>query len=143
MTTPTPFPISDFFKPLVAYVDTNLAALTLGTNLFAGDRPLDAPDACVALYERGGGTSFESIGMLSIRIQVLTRGLTYFEARDLAFTVYNLLHGMAGVDLPVLTSGEAWTINTCRAPTLPQLLGRDETGRTEITANYVFEAEEL
>ncbi len=142
MTIPTPSPISDFFKPIVAYVDAQ-TTLTLDTDLFPGDRPLDAPDACVGLYERGGATSYESLGMLSIRIQVLARGKTYFEARDLAFLVYNVLHGMAGVDLPVLTSGESWTINTCRAPTLPQLLGRDETGRTEFTANYIFEAEEL
>ena len=36
------------------YISNNVAGLTLGTNLYAGFTPVDAPDDCVTVFNRVG-----------------------------------------------------------------------------------------
>jgi hypothetical protein len=81
------------------YLDTQLASLTLGTNLFLGRLP-DSPDKCVALLEYGGSTPISTLGsdamprMEMPRIQVLSRDVAYSDARALAISVWQVIEGI-------------------------------------------------
>ena len=124
-------------KQITTYIGTQ-AGLTIGTDLFAGFRPSNAPDECVTILETGGGKpDFYLPDSVEKMIQVLTRGKTYFSARDLADSVYEKLHGKAGIALPVVDA-KSFYVNTIDALQVPQFIGIDEKGRIEFSANFIF-----
>jgi hypothetical protein len=81
------------------YLDAQLGSLTLGTNLFLGRLPTD-PDKCVALLEYGGSTPVSTLGSDAMprmelpRIQVLSRDVTYADARSLAISIWLVIEGI-------------------------------------------------
>lgn len=84
---------------IATYLDSQLATLTLGTNLFVGRMP-DTPDTCVALYEYGGASPTEVMGgatppvLENPRLQVATRDASYANAETLARSIWNALTGV-------------------------------------------------
>lgn len=84
---------------IATYLDSQLASLTLGTNLFVGRMP-DTPDTCVAIYEYGGASPEEVMGGASSpalenpRIQVATRDAAYANAETLARSIWSALSGV-------------------------------------------------
>ena len=82
-----------------AYVDSQMATLTLGTNLFLGRLP-DTPDKCVGLFEYGGGSPINTLGSDAMptmelpRLQVLARDVAYSDARSLAISVWAVIEGI-------------------------------------------------
>ena len=84
---------------LGSYLDTQVASLTLGTNLFLGRLP-DSPDSAVALYEYAGEIPVSVMGGDALpilkrpRIQVLSRASTYSASRSQAITVWLVLEGI-------------------------------------------------
>lgn len=114
-------------KELCTYIDTN-TSFTLGTDLFAISVDSDKIDECVVIAETGAGLAH---GLLTdyrqIPLTAYTRATTRFTARDNAYTVFNLLHGVQQVSLPVIGSGAVYVCNfECRTP---YYLGLDESGR--------------
>jgi len=69
-------------------------------------------------------------------VQVLVRDEDSPSANDLAFLIYNLLHGRAEFDLPVITTGEIYTIYTIDADSIPQSVGQNESGLFEFSTNF-------
>jgi hypothetical protein len=111
----------------------------VGVDLFVGHRPQDAPDRCQVLLERSGGVlHFDLPDRVDLVVQVLSRGLTYFNARDDAYTIFNTIHGTAGWTLPTLTTGESYKAMTIEAQAAPQAIGQDDKGRYEFSTNYIF-----
>lgn len=128
-------------KEIAKYID-NQTVLTLGTTLFAGFMPADVDGANVTVIETGGVPNFDLLDQQAKTIQVLSRSSDYWTARTNALLVHNLLHGMKGVSLPVV-SVAAYFVNTGEALSVPQSLGQDEKGRYVISTNYVLRIENV
>ncbi len=130
----------------VAQYIANQTGGVVGEDLFIGARPGGGADACVVILEdddrRGDADRIaerDLADVTSLGFGVLTRGLTYFTARERAWAVHQCLTGRAcaGHRLPVLTEGEAWVAHSFSAPGAPRHLGSDSQGRHEWTAAYV------
>lgn len=89
---------------LGAYLGSQVASLTLGTNLFLGRMP-DTPDTCVALYEYGGDVPLNVMGSDALppveqpRLQVLVRAAGYSSARTLALECWTEIEGILNESL--------------------------------------------
>ena len=83
-------------EDLGGYLDTQLAALTAGTNLFYGLLP-ETPNVCVSLYENAGAPPNFTMGSNNLpqlerpQLQVFVRHTSYSTGRDLADSVYRVL----------------------------------------------------
>ena len=87
------------------YVDTQVASLTMGTNLFLGMMP-NSPDLCAVVFERVGNTPIEhlrdgGISVERLRIQVLVRGARddYATPRDLSLQIKGVLQSVVDQSL--------------------------------------------
>jgi hypothetical protein len=100
------------------YVDTQVAALTMGANLFLGMMP-NSPDLCVAVYEKVGNTPVEhlrdgGVSLERVRIQVLVRGARddYVTPRDLSLQVRGVLQSVVDQSLSGISvmriQSDAW-----------------------------------
>lgn len=109
-----------------------------------GHRPLDALDRChVVLESAGGSLIFGLPDRIDKQIQILTRALTYFTARDDAWVIFNVLitnffYGSAGWNLPIVIAGKKYTAMVIEAISDPQYIGQDEKGRFEFSTNFTF-----
>lgn len=125
-------------KEITKYIGDN-SSLVIGTNLFGGHRPPNAPNECVVILENAGGKPEYSIpDSVEKAIQILTRAATYFTARANAYALYAFLHGKSGITLPVITSGEEYLVNVIEAMNVPQPIGQDEKGLWEFSTNFIF-----
>lgn len=127
-------------KELATYIAQNVVSpvLTIDTNLFAGFRPADAPARCVAVLEPTGGavnSYFPDAGEKAV--QILTRAVSYWDARSDAYAVFDLLKSKAQVSLPVLLSTDAYKAEFIEAQHFPQSLQQDEEGRWEFSVNFI------
>lgn len=118
----------------------NLTGFVIGTTLQAGHRLQTAPDRCVLIAESAGGATVPELpDRADFVIQAMSRGKTYFDARDDCWTVYNALHGTAGWNMPNISgSGDdyiAWAVD---ALAIPQYIGQDPNGRFEFSVNFIF-----
>lgn len=129
-------------KEIAKYIDNQIAALTLGTTLFAGFMPADVDGDSVTVIETGGTPNFDLPDQQAKTVQVLSRAQDYWDARTNALSVFNLLHGMKGVSLPVVNVA-AYFVNTGEALSVPQSLGQDEKGRYVISTNYILRIENV
>jgi len=119
------------------YIENN-TSFDIGVDLFSGYLPSDSPEDCVAVIESGGKPDFFLPDAQEKMIQVLSRARDYQTARDNAITIFNLLHGKAGITLPLLITGEQYYANTIEAITLPQSLGQNERGLFNISTNFIL-----
>jgi hypothetical protein len=120
-------------KELSDWIEAN-STYILGTTLQCGHRPPSAPDRCAVVQETGGGdTNFDQTDMEWVQIQIVTRAETYFDARDDARALHDLLHGAAGVEFG---TGANVFRATITAVNPPQYIGQDETRRFEFSTNY-------
>lgn len=90
--------------------------LTIGTNFFTGylpqktDAGAEVPDRCVVLLENAGGVP---VGQLPDwldpkALQVWNRARDFWDARDDAWCLFNMLHGLSHVVLPVVSGGPSY-----------------------------------
>lgn len=122
-------------KELTTYIATQ-ASRTIGTNLYAGPWPQDAPETCSAVFERPGGTPDPNvIGRGERFIQVVSRGPDYIAARDEAFAMRAVFRILGRVTLPVVTSGETWVVESMYPIGDPGYIGADDKGRQEFSTN--------
>ena len=131
------------FREIVQLIETR-TAFTLGTDLFAGHRPQDAPDRCVLIAESAGGAAIPSEpDMADMLIQALARGVSYFEARDDCWLVYEKMHSTFGWNLPNWTgTGPDFLAMSVYALAIPQYIGQDENGRYQFSCNFIFHVEQ-
>jgi len=126
------------------------ADLEIGTYLFAGHRPQDAPDACDCVLEASGGSvEFDLPERADPVFQVLSRATTYFTARARAWAVYDAIfrkwtYGSAGWILdPLEVGGDKYEIMIIEPMAIPQYIGQDENGRYEFSTNYLMRIKKL
>lgn len=128
-------------KAIVQFIE-NKTSFVKGATLQVGWRPDSAPDRCIVVIESGGG---EPIPLLPDRedkmVQIISRGLTYFNARDDAYEVYNAIRG-AGWQLPEVVAGEKYEAMSITAVSIPQYIGPDKEGRREWSTNYMMKIED-
>ena len=131
-------------QALTTYLATSLS-LTIGTDLHGGWFPQDSNDTCSSVSDSGGQLDDESITAGQYRVQVLSRGTSYFTARARSLDIFEILHGSpnAGRTLPVVTSGEEWLVNTCIADARPQFVGISEQGVYLFSVNYTLRVQRL
>jgi len=125
-------------KEICQYIEDNTSFI-IGTDLFAGHRPSNAPEECIVILEdAGGGTNFLLPDKVDKAVQVLSRAKTFFTARDNIYTIYELLHGKSWIELPVVVAGNEYIAMTIEAITVPQSIGQDERGLYEFSVNFIF-----
>ncbi len=122
-------------KPFTTYVAT-LASLTVGTNLFAGWRPATAPDLCTVILEQvSAQVDPDNKRMREKPVQLLTRGPSYFTARNEAFRVFDLIINITNITIT------GWLIHSITGGE-PQSIGQDKEGRYEFSTNVIVRLKE-
>ncbi len=111
-------------KELCTYIAAN-TSFTVGTDLFALSVDSDLVDTCIVVAESAPGLANGLLTDLrQIPLVVYSRATTRFTARDNAYTVFDLLHGVQQVDIGTT---DVYKCNfECRTP---YYIGLDETGR--------------
>ena len=120
-------------KELCNYIAAN-TTYTVGVDLFAISLDPDSDiDECVVIAEPTPGLANGLLTDLRfIPLVAYSRALTRFTARDNAYIVFNLLHGLQQVSLAAIGSGYEYVCNfECRTP---YHIGLDESGRRQVYA---------
>ena len=117
-------------KEFCNYLESNLD-LSMGSTLFVGRIPPESGDLCSVVLERSG----ERVDPLNEKmrfkaVQILTRGKTYFSARDEAHRIFDEIINIAGVEV----SGYTILSITGNAPSD---IGQDSKDRFEFTCNVI------
>ena len=136
-------------KEVTTFVSVK-AGLVIDTNIFAGHRPQNAPDACdVVLESAGGSVYFDLPERADVTIQVLSRALTYMTARARAWAIYDAIFrdytdtGSAGWTLPIVTVGQEYEAMIIEPLAPPQWIGEDEKLRHEFSTNFLWKIKKL
>jgi hypothetical protein len=120
---------------LGTYLATEVASLTLGTNLFLGRLP-DDPDTCVAVYEYSGDDPVNVMGGPGLppveqpRVQVAVRAAGYATAHTLAVECWTALEQVLN---ETLTSTRYHRVAAIQSP-FP--MRRDDQDRVVFAQNY-------
>lgn len=119
-------------KELCNYIAAN-TSWVVGTDLFAISVDSNDIDECVVIGEPAPGlangilTDLRTIPLVAYARSSVSR----FTARDMAYTLFDLLHGTQQIELTAIGSGPVYVCNfECGTPYFE---GKDETGR-----RYVF-----
>lgn len=121
----------------------------LGVNLFAGHLPLKDMNGAevgvrvMAILERAGGAVDGQLpDYVEKAVQVWNRNDNYFEARDDAQAIYDVLHGFTGHVLMGVYSHTAYYLLTADALSVPTPIATpDEKGAFEFSTNYILRIE--
>ena len=132
-------------KEIAEFIEDK-TSFVIGTTLQVGHREQGAPDRCICVLETAGGSVVPELpDRVDLNIQVIARGLTYFNARDDAWAVYDGIYrnfktyAAAGFALPAAGGGAGTlTAMTITPLACPQYIGFDEKGRYEFSTNYIF-----
>ena len=125
------------------------ATLTRDTDLFAGHRLDDTPDACDVVLESAGGSIFFDLPeRADVVFQVISRDTTYFTARNRAYVIYDAIYrdwtyGAANFTLPIVIVGEEYEAMIIEPLAPPQYIGQDEKARFEFSCNYLMKIKRL
>jgi len=124
------------FAHLIETLTTS--AFVVGGNLQVGHRLPDSPIRCSVILETAGSALWGELPeSIDKAFQILSRGETYFTARDDAWAIFEALHGTAGWNLPLIYSGETWLATAIDAISDPTYIGQDEKGYFEFSTNYI------
>jgi hypothetical protein len=129
-------------KQITQYIKNNTTGFTIGTNLFAAFAPATAQNDVVIIRETGGAPNFYLVDQVEKSIQVLSRATDYWVASANAKKVYDCLHGISGVTLPVIDA-LAYYVSTAEAITAPQSLDKDEKGLFNISTNFIIRVQNV
>lgn len=127
--------MADLLREMFDWVATE-TSLIRADEWHCGHLPPEGIATCAALLERGGRptqpTLRGSVG--EYLFQVLARGQTYFEGRDLAQQIHAVMGDCAGANL-----GD-WRASVVDAVAEPQFLGFDARARAEFATTYAVRA---
>lgn len=118
-----------------AYIDTNNATLTLGTNLFLSLLP-ETPDNCVSLYEDSGAAGMYTHGSTGLPVlerpglQFIVRNTVYASGRSLSEDIYRLLAAVVNQSIGSNTYLRIEAIHS------PSLMERDSSSRCLFTCSF-------
>jgi hypothetical protein len=121
-------------KEICTWIELQIPTMVIGAKLQVGHREQTAPDRCCVVQETGGGdTNFYVKDMKWVQIQVVARGLTYFEARADALAIDAILHGAAGIEFGI---SPVFYRASITGVAVPQYIGQDDERRYEFSTNY-------
>lgn len=129
-------------RELTQFIADNLPTLVIGTNLFAGFSESDAPEASVVVSELVPGIADALLtDKVQKPIRILSRDVDYWTARGRAEDVYEMIHGLMQVNLPVVVSGLEYCVNVvCNTPFY---LGRNDKGSHQFSLNVEVTSQEV
>lgn len=121
----------------------------IGRNLFVGYLPVEdqlgtqVPDQLAVVLENAGAEVEGQLPDYAGKwIQIWNRAKDYWEARDDAYVIYDVLHGATGWVLPVLTSGSDYLAMTIDARSQPAPIAQpDAQGYFIFSTNFIFRIE--
>ena len=122
-------------EDLGGYLDTQLASVTLGTNLFYSLMP-ETVSNCVTLYENAGAPPVFTQGTQNLpvlerpQLQFLLRNSSYSAGRALAEDIYRTLTSIANQTI----NGHLYL--RVEALQVPSVLNRDSNNRVIFTCNF-------
>jgi hypothetical protein len=123
-------------KELTTYLAANVAgtpALVVGTNLFAVWRPEGKADRSTLIQERSPGRDYDDGSKLIEKpLQISSRSLDAFQARDDALRIHDYLINKAGISI-----GGGWTLQSITGGE-PFYVGTDSHDRHIYTFNLVM-----
>ena len=119
-------------KELCNYIAAN-TTFVVGTTLFALETDSDLINTCLVIAESSPGLADGILTDLrQIPLVAYSRATTRFTARDNAYTLFDLLHGVQQVSLTAIGAGSVYVCNwQCRTP---YYLGMDSTNRRYVYA---------
>lgn len=125
-------------KEFAKYIEQEVESLTVDTNLFAGFRPAEAPERCVAVLEPTGGSPDSYLPDAGEKmVQVLSRAPSYWHAREDIYEVFNALISKINVELPEVEEGVTYKALFIEAVNFPQSLAQDDNALWEFSANFI------
>ena len=131
-------------KEIATFIATK-AGLVIGTTLQVGHRTQDDPDRCSVVMESGGGAIHVDLpDRVDKMVQIISRGLTYFNARDDAMDIYDALYrdhtlGSAGWELTAIAPAiQDYVVMVIEPVSVPAYIGQDEKGRFEFSQNSIW-----
>lgn len=135
-------------KEISQWIEDN-SAWEIGKTMFTGHLPqktpagTDPPTRCVAILENTpGATEPDLPDRIDKAIQIWNRGANYFDARNDAVALYELMAGTHGWNLPELTPGLKWLAMTVDAMGSPAPIENpDEKGNFVFSTNYIWRLE--
>lgn len=109
--------------------DSNLG-LTFGQDLFVSEMP-DSPDACVCIYDSGGGSPDADNAIEVPTVQVSVRGAKggYLAAHALITEIREFLHGLASTEINGARYLLIWAVTDVAH------VGTDQNNRSMLTIN--------
>ncbi len=122
-------------EDLGGYLDTQLATVTLGTNLFYSRIPETTSD-CVALFENSGAPPNFTMGTNNLptlerpQLQFLVRNTSYSAGHALADSIYRVLTAISNATINSVVYLRVEAISN------PALLERDSNRRSIFTCNF-------
>lgn len=122
-------------EDLGGYLDTNLASVTLGTNLFYSLMPETIPN-CVTIYENAGAPPNFTMGSNNLpqlerpQLQFLLRNTSYSTGRALAEDIYRVFTAITNQTI----NGNLYL--RVEALSVPAVLERDSNNRILFTCNF-------
>lgn len=131
-------------KAFCTYLTTDSSGglgLIVGQTLYAGSRPQDAPDLCTTVLEPTGEQPNKYLRThRTVYFQLVTRGGSYFEARDESKRIWEWLISPSRINITLTSeSGDVWT--NCHIEGISNgYIGQDDRSRHEFTANIAIRA---
>ena len=122
-------------EDLGGYLDTNLASVTLGTNLFYSLMPETIAN-CVTIYENAGAPPNFTMGSNGLpqlerpQLQFLLRNTAYATGRALAEDIYRVFTAITNQTI----NGNLYL--RVEALSVPAVLERDSNNRILFTCNF-------
>lgn len=128
-------------KELAEYIE-DVTDFTVGTDLFAGWGDADTPNDCIIVQEVMPSMTYPELAdRVDKPIQVISRAVDFFTARDNAQAIFTALHGKWQITLPVVTSGEVYVVNI--EGTAPYYIGLDDTNHRHVySVNFLIKSQE-
>ncbi len=131
--------MSTFAEELIDHLVTESVITAKGTDGFVGRLP-DTSGLVVVLKDTGGPQVPHGTPLAQTTIQMMVRQVKTGNiegAQNLAAKVYNVFHGMVGVDLAVNHVASGTGLGR------PADIGQDANGRHLVSGNFLFETYRL
>lgn len=122
-----------FHKNLADYLEDQGHG-TVGTDIFVGKLPTEAPNNCIIVYDTGGVAPDTYIPTRNPSTQIYVRNISYNSGKQKIEDIVGSLHTKSNF---YIIENEQY-VYYCRLIQEPSHIGQDENDRQEFTANFMF-----
>jgi len=130
-------------KSLLTYIETNVAALDIDTNLFMEFIPTWATADAVLMSVFTGSEDQRVTDRYEVGVAVTVRADQQATAYSWILAVHDVLRIRGAIALPLITGEERYQINSVSSASRPQRVGFDEKGRHIYSCNYVLACQRI